>query len=354
MNHSDRVRRLLEKLEEPLLVSSLVNVRYLTGFTGSNAYLYATPDGCTFVTDGRYGEVASGLVGGLPGTKLEVYRTGLYDRLVEVFGDDRSVALESDHITWAAQRALAQRYDGELSASSGVVEALRAVKDADEVAALRAAANAGDRAFDEAVALAESSSTESEMAEALVAAMERHGGKRAASWEPIVAAGANASRPHHESGSDAPGSGLLLLDYGCVVDGYHSDMTRTIWIGAGRDQELEDVHEAVLAANLAGIDAVRPGASASDVDAACRRVLDEKGLAEYFVHSTGHGVGLEIHEGPSANTTSKEILEPGHVLTVEPGVYLEGRLGVRVEDMVLVTDSGHEVLTHSSKELRAG
>jgi Xaa-Pro aminopeptidase len=353
MNHADRVRRLLAGLDEPLLVSSLVNIRYLTGFTGSNAYLYATPDGCTFITDGRYGEVAGGLVADLPDTKLLVYRTGLYDRLAEVFAGAASVALESDHITWAAQRALAQRHDGGLTASSGVVEALRAVKDADEIAALRAAAKAGDRAFDQADALAASSSTEAEMAEALVTAMERHGGRRA-SWEPIVAVGANASRPHHETGETETGSGLLLLDYGCVVDGYHSDMSRTIWIGDGSDDELERVYDAVLASNLAGIEAVKPGGSARDVDAVCREVLEERGLAEYFVHSTGHGVGLEIHEGPSANTTSKEILEPGHVLTVEPGVYLEGRLGVRIEDMVLVTESGHEVLTLSSKELRPG
>ena len=167
----------------------------------------------------------------------------------------------------------------------------------------------------------------------------------------VVAVGANASRPHHESGGDAVEDGLLLLDYGCVVDGYHSDMTRTIFRGGDPDEELVRVYEAVRESNQAGIDAAKPGVVAADVDRVCREVLAGHGLAENFLHSTGHGVGLEIHEGPGVNSTSKEVLEPGNVVTIEPGAYLVGVLGVRIEDMVLVTESGNEVLTNSHKEL---
>lgn len=351
MNHSARVSRLLEDLEQPLLVSSLVNIRYLTGFTGSNAFLYATPDGCTFVTDGRYGEVAGALVADLPGMELSVYSANLYGRLVELFGPAEAVRLEAAHVTWEIQQSLASRFAGSLEPSVGVVEGYRLRKDDDEVAALRSAAAAGDHAFSMVDALATASDTEADLGEALIAAMGERGGERAG-WPPIVAVGANAARPHHRSGEGMMSDGLLLLDYGCVVDGYHSDMTRTVWRGEGSDDETARVYAAVLESNEAGIAAVEPGTPAGDVDRACREVLAGYGYEKDFLHSTGHGVGLDIHEGPSVRKGSTEILEPGQVITVEPGVYLPGKLGVRIEDMVLVTDTGGEVLTTSSKEMR--
>ena len=231
-----------------------------------------------------------------------------------------------------------------------MVEAYRAVKDDDEIAALRAAAAAGDSAFSQADELASRSATEFEMGERLIAAMESAGGSRAG-WPPIVAVGPNASRPHHESGAGPVPDGLLLLDYGCVVDGYHSDMTRTIFRGGEPGDELARVYAAVRESNEAGIAAAKPGAVAGDVDRVCRDVLEGHGLLENFLHSTGHGVGLEIHEGPGVNSTSQEVLAPGHVVTIEPGAYLAGRLGVRIEDMVLITEDGNEVLTNSHKEL---
>ena len=185
----------------------------------------------------------------------------------------------------------------------------------------------------------------------IVTAMAEKGGARAG-WPPIVASGANASRPHHASGNDELRAGLLLLDYGCVVDGYHSDMTRTIWRGAGSDPEVERVHAAVLEANAAGIAAVEPGIPAAEIDRACRDVLAVYGLEEYFVHSTGHGVGLAIHEAPSLRKDSREVLEAGNVVSVEPGVYLPGRFGVRVEDVILVTNHGGDALSSASKEMR--
>ena len=352
MDHISRVRLLLEDLEEPLLIASLVNIRYLTGFTGSNAFLYATPDGCTFLTDGRYAEVAGGLVADLPATELSVYSARLFDRLVDLFGAAAKVRLEAAHITWEVQRELASRFSGELEAAIGVVEGYRVQKDPEEITALRAAAAAGDHAFGQLDDLAKRAGTEGELGELLISAMAERGGERAG-WPPIVAVGPNAARPHHRSGSGEMRDGLLLADYGCVGDGYHSDMTRTVWRGDITDAEAERVHSAVVESNEAGIASVRPGIPAGDVDAACRRVLSEYGYEEHFLHSTGHGVGLEIHEAPSVRKGSSEVLEPGQVVTVEPGVYLPGRFGVRVEDMVLVTDDGAEVLTNSSKEMRA-
>ena len=350
MNHHNRLTRLMADLDGTLLVSSLANIRYLTGFAGSSAYLVVTSDGATFVTDGRYGEVASGLVDRLPATTLSIYRAGLYDRLCEVFGAAEAVQLEAAHITWEAKRALAEKFGGSLEAGTGVVEGYRLHKDEDEIAALRKAASAGDSAFAALGEIEEGAATEGDLGEGLIHVMESHGGERAG-WAPIVAVGANAARPHHRSGDGRLGGGLLLLDYGCVVDGYHSDMTRTVWRDTEPDGEAAEVYAAVLEANEVGIAAVRPGALAGDVDAAARGVLAGHGLDAHFLHSTGHGVGLEIHEAPAVRRGSEETLEPGNVVTVEPGVYLSGRLGVRIEDMVVVTEDGGEVLTNANKDV---
>ena len=172
-------------------------------------------------------------------------------------------------------------------------------------------------------------------------------------WPPIVAADANAALPHHLSADGPVGTKLLLLDYGCTVDGYHSDMSRTIWLQGDPDEEIRRMHEAVHESQAAGIATIRPGVTGHDVDEACRAVLRKHGYEEQFLHSTGHGVGLEIHEAPRLARKSDDVLADGHVVTVEPGVYVPGFGGVRIEDMVLVTDSGHRVLTHSDKGLDA-
>ncbi len=352
MDHHRRMASLMSELQWPVLVTSLPNIRYLTGFTGSSAFLYVTPDAATFLTDGRYGEVAANLVDTLPSTSLSVYRQGLYDRLAELFGQADAVQLEAADVSWQVKRALAQRFDGRLEASTGMVEKLRLRKDQGEVEALRSAAAAGDYAFSVLSEIVQQAPTEAAVGESLIAAMGGERGGDRAAWPPIVAMGSNAARPHHRAGSEPIGDGLLLVDYGCVVDGYHSDMTRTVWLSGEPDSEAARIYEAVLEANEAGIAAVRPGAAAGAVDRAARDVLASHHLEEHFLHSTGHGVGLEIHEAPSVRTGSEQILEPGNVVTVEPGAYIPGQVGVRIEDMVLVTDEGREVLTHAPKELR--
>lgn len=351
MDHVGRVQRLVAELEQPLLVTNLANIRYLTGFTGSSAFLLVAPGGNTFFTDGRYGEVAGALVADLPATDLVVYREKLHEHLLEAVGAAERLALEAADVTWSFVRALESKGDVPLAPTTGVVEKLRRRKEDAEVAALREAADAGDAAFAALGELLADASTEEDLGEALIARMRSAGGD-AAGWEPIVARNAHAARPHHRAGEGLLGSGVLLLDYGCVVDGYHSDMTRTVEVGSGVDAEFERVYTAVLESNEAGIAAIAAGVKAADVDEACRVALREYGYEEHFLHSTGHGVGLDIHEAPSLRRNSQEVLEAGDVVTVEPGVYLPGRFGVRIEDMVLVTDDGGEVLTRSEKALR--
>ena len=349
MNHRRRLAALQQRLDGPLLVSNLTNVRYLTGFTGSNAFLAVWQDRAVFVTDGRYGEAAAELVDELPFTDLEVYGTGLHATLAKVVDGAARLQVEEDAVSWGFARALGGEVKGELVPTSGIVAALRKVKDEDEIDALRRAASAGDAAFAALPTLIEGGGREADLGWALVEEMRRHGGDPAG-WDPIVAAGPNASVPHYRSGHDPVGDGLLLLDYGCVVDGYHSDMTRTVWLGGAADAEMARVWDVVAEAQQAGIDAVTVGATGGDVDRVTRDVLARYGMAERMLHSTGHGVGLEIHEDPSLKTDGDEVLEPGHVVTVEPGVYLPGTGGVRIEDMVLVTESGPVVLTNSPKE----
>lgn len=352
MNFNERMLRLRSGLEAPLLVSKLANIRYLSGFGGSSAFLLVWPDHSVFVTDGRYGELSAPLVDALEDVVLEVYSGKLPEVLAKLMDGSSRFQLEADGATWAFARSLGEVYSGEIEPAAGAVEALRAVKDGAEVAALRKAAAAGDAAFSVLPRLLDGGTTEAELAWLLISEMRARGGEPA-DWDPIVAAGANASRPHHETGSAPIGEGLLLLDYGCVVDGYHSDMSRTVWLGdAEPDSDTLAIHSAVAEAQAAGIAAVAPGVRAGDVDKAAREVLDRLSYGEHFVHSTGHGVGLEIHEAPPVAKGKSDTLEPGMVITVEPGVYLQGTAGARIEDMVLVTETGSELLTASDRALR--
>ncbi|HSM02666.1 MAG TPA: aminopeptidase P family protein [Acidimicrobiia bacterium] len=350
MNHAARLDALREQLEAPLLVSRAPNLRYLTGFTGSNGFLLVRPNGkAVFVTDGRYGELAEALVADLNDADLVVYTSGMWDVFRGLVEGLASVTLEADGVTWAFARDFASETAIEVVAGGGAVEGLRRNKDDAEIIALRAAAAAGDAAFSELGGLAGRTVTEKELGWKLIDVMRSHGGD-AADWEPIVAAGPGASVPHYRAGGKPVGSGLLLLDYGCVVDGYHSDMSRTVWLEGTPDEQMSRVYRAVLESQEAGLAAVAPGVPCGDVDEAVREVLRGYGYEKQFLHSTGHGVGLEIHEPPWVRRGNDDPLAVGDVVTVEPGVYLPGIGGVRIEDMVLVTESGGAVLTGSHKE----
>jgi len=229
-----------------------------------------------------------------------------------------------------------------------LVAVLREVKDADEIAKMRRAAALGCRLFNGIFDYIVPGATEAEIAAALEFKARREGAE-AMSFETIVASGERSARPHgRATGAKLPQRGFVTMDFGVVLDGYCSDMTRTVHLGKAMPGERE-VYDSVLEAQMSAVAAVRPGVTAGELDEAARSVLRRAGLDKYFSHSTGHGVGLEIHEGPRLASKQKQELRPGMVVTIEPGVYMPGRFGVRIEDMVLVTARGGEVLTPSTK-----
>jgi Xaa-Pro aminopeptidase len=360
MDVAGRVDRLRASLDgascDALLVTHLTNIRYLTGFTGTAAVLLVRPESITFVTDGRYEEQAAGQLSaaGLP-ADIEIGRTIAQQE--EVLRDRAAgvprLGLEADHVSWASQRRYAQDVftDVDLVATSGLVEAQRVVKDDGEVARIEAACGIADAALAAVAPLLEEGPTEQAFALALDTEMRRQGADDI-SFDTIVAAGPNGSRPHHSpSGRRIAHGDLVVIDFGALVDGYHSDMTRTIPVGGpdALDETQRRMVEVVRASQAAGVAAVRPGVATKDVDTACREVISDAGWGDAFVHGTGHGVGLDIHEEPRVSTVADAMLAPGHVVTVEPGVYLPGHGGVRIEDTVVVTESGCRTLTRAPK-----
>ncbi len=362
MDVAGRTDRLRAGLDEAgcdrLLVTHLTNIRYLTGFTGSAALLVVDPEGLLFVTDGRYDEQAAGeLAAAGVEARIEIGRTLDAQREVvstHVQGTGR-LGLESEHVSWASQQRYADTWfpGVELVPGAGSVEALRLVKDDGEVARIEAASTIADEALARLLPMLEDAPTEVEFALALDAEMRRRGADDI-SFETIVASGPNGSRPHHTPQRRAIEAGdLVVIDFGALVDGYHSDMTRTIPVGGpdALDDTQRRMVAVVTAAQAAGVAAVRAGGGVQEVDAACREVIADAGWADAFVHGTGHGVGLDIHEAPAVGATSTDTLAAGHVVTVEPGVYLPEHGGVRIEDTVVVTETGCELLTHAPKDL---
>ncbi len=340
----ERVRERLGDDAGALLVTHPLNVRYLTGFTGSNGQVLLDSKPL-FFTDGRYEEQSASEV---PDLERVVYSgtTKLSDLLAAALGDRgvASIALEASHMTVATQDRLREALEGvEFVAKADLVETVRARKDAAEIDAIHRAQRIAEAALTK-VLWEWKGGTEVELALEIEWAM-RTGGAEAVSFDVIVATGAHAALPHATPRPEAVDlDGVLLIDMGAKADGYCSDMTRT-YLGANAPSEIVAAHTSVCEALAAACDVVRPGAKAADVDRAARERLEADGLGERFVHSTGHGVGLDIHEGPSLTSSAEEILEPGMVVTVEPGVYLPGVGGVRVEDLLVVTDDGADNLT---------
>ncbi len=337
---------------EAVLVTSLTNIRYLTGFTGSAAIVVVTGDELVLVTDGRYAEQAAlQLDGAGVRARIEISSTDQRSLVVAAVDGAATVGLEAEHVSWAAQRRYASEWfpDARLVPTTDLVETLRRTKDAGELVRMEVAAAVADAALAAVRPRLLESPTEAELALELDSTMRRLGATKP-SFETIVASGPNASRPHARPSARrvVPGD-LVVLDFGAVVDGYCSDMTRTIAVGE-MDATSVRMLEVVTAAQAAGVAAVRPGVEARAVDAVCREVIAEAGWGDAFTHGTGHGVGLDIHEAPRVGTTSAATLAVGDVVTVEPGVYLPAHGGVRVEDTVVVTDEGCRPLTHTTKD----
>jgi Xaa-Pro aminopeptidase len=340
-----RIDQLAALLDEPLLVTSGVNVRYLTGLSSSNAAVLLDPDGdATLFTDFRYAQKASAL----DGIRFEqTARAVIGDLATRLAG--QTIGIEAHVLTVASCEQL--REGGvETVSRTGLVERLRAIKDPGEIEAMREAAAISDRVF---AALAEeqfTGRTEVELAWRVRELFHEHGSSELA-FDTIVAGAENAASPHADVRDVAiPANTLVTVDAGCRVDGYASDCTRTFATG-DLPEDLARAYEVCLEAQVAALQAYGPGVSGRDADAAARDVIAAAGWGEQFGHGLGHGIGLEVHEAPAARAESTDTLEAGNVVSCEPGIYLPGLGGVRIEDMVLVTDGGSERLTQLGKEL---
>ena len=335
-----------EKLDL-LFVSDLTNLRYLTGFTGTNGACLVGAEARVFFTDFRYTERAAQEVGEgweLPGAERELLpqiakrmkgRVGFEDGKLSVRQLEKLKEAVSDEV--------------ELVPAGDLVEEIRAVKEPEEIERIAVAATLADEVYRWAVERALTGRTERQVARASEARIRELGAEP--SFPPIVAAGPNGALPHAEPGEREIGTGeLVVFDMGAQLDGYCSDCTRTFATGEPGD-EAREVYELVRVAQEAALDAVRPERSGREIDAVPRKLIDQAGHGEHFGHGTGHGVGLEVHESPRLATSSDDDLVAGNVVTVEPGIYLAGSFGVRIEDLVVVTEGGHRNLSDLPKEL---
>lgn len=356
-----RMERLRQQFDsagvDGLVVSSLTNIRYLTGFTGSAGLLFVLAGATVLLTDGRYATQSAEQLAAA-GVRADVEIAGASDQarraaaIVSAAAPGR-LGLEAAHVSWARQQSFAADWFAgvDLVATIGLVEQLRRVKDDGELARLGRAAAIADRALATVRPMLGERPREVDVARALDHEMRRLGAA-GPSFETIVASGPNGAKPHHRPGERRIETGeAVVLDFGALYDGYCSDMTRTVWIGGIADADLRRAIGVVLESQATGVAAVAAGVAAAEVDRACREVIAAAGWAEAFVHGTGHGVGLDIHEAPSVAASSVDTLQRGHVVTVEPGVYLPGIGGVRIEDTVVVTDDGSRSLTTTPKDL---
>ncbi|QDT15986.1 M24 family metallopeptidase [Alienimonas californiensis] len=345
----DRLRAVLAEKHPDLaavLVESTVNIRYLTGFTGSSARLLIGPDVERIVSDSRYAAQIEQQCPGLDAT-IRTQAESFAQSTAKVLSKQRGpVAVEAAHITLADFETLKGAAAGvPLLTSEGLVEGLRAIKDEWEIGRIRAAVAAAETAFTATLAEVRGDESERDLSHRLEAAL-RANGATGFSFAPIVAVGPGGAHPHYSVGDpQIADAGTLLVDWGArMPDGYVSDLTRTLVTGEEPD-EFRRVYDTVNAAVDAALAVLRPGVPLKDVDAAARGVIEEAGFGEFFGHGTGHGIGLEVHEAPRLSSISEDLAAPGMVVTVEPGVYLARRFGVRIEEDVLVTPEGCQVLS---------
>jgi Xaa-Pro aminopeptidase len=363
MDHKGRLLRLRDALPahhlDALLVTHLPNILYLCGFTGSAGALLVTHTRSVFFTDGRYtaqarAEVKAAKTVSAGKAPLTTAATWLAAHQLSRRTGSFKVGVESDHMTVAARSLLSGILPSNvrLRPAPPLVEQARMVKDEEEIACIRSAVILGASLFDRVLEIIRPGVREAEVAAEMEYAA-RKAGAQTMSFETIIASGERSALPHGRASQSAiPGQAFVVCDFGVILSGYCSDMTRTVYVGRP-SAEARGVYQSVKQAQQAAVDAVRPGISVGEVDRAARKSLQKSGLVKYFTHSTGHGVGLEIHEAPRVAVGQTEILRPGMVITIEPGVYVPGTWGVRIEDMVVVTEHGCEVLTPTSKELVA-
>ena len=339
---TDRIDRLRSGLEQPLLVTDETNVRYLCGFESSNCALFVEQDRVRLFTDFRYFEAASAVDG------VEAVMTKR--NLVRELADTLSGRIAFERVLAYGLYEVLRDGGLDLVPTSGAVERLRAVKDEGELDQIRTACRITDRVFERLTEVPFVGRTEREVSWDLSQLFHEEGGEGLA-FESIVGAGPTGARPHARAGDRTIGAGeLVVVDAGTTVDGYASDYTRTFATGP-LDGEAQEAYETVLRAQQAALDGLHAGLSGVDADALARSVIDESAFSGKLGHGLGHGLGLDVHEAPRLSTESPDVLAPGNVVTVEPGIYLEGRFGIRIEDDVVVTQDGIENLTGFRKDL---
>lgn len=351
MNH---LKQIAEKLPEygldAMLITSEPGERYAIGFHGEGLLL-VTREEAHYTTDGRYIEAAQEQIQGAD-VKLITPDSGHLAQ-ARAFLEERglhNVGFESGNVTVDAHRRYSQKLPCILTPAQQLLDDLRASKDEEELAVMRHAQEITDGAFKAVLDFIRPGMTEREIAARLVYEMMRRGGEKV-SFDPIVAAGPNGSRPHAVPGDQVVDTGMFItMDFGCKVDGYCSDMTRTVAMGEPTE-EMEQVYAVVLAAQRAGINAARAGVTGREMDAAGRQVIAEAGYGEYFTHSFGHSLGIDIHESPNASSSETRTLPAGAVISAEPGIYIPGRFGVRIEDVLVLKEGGCEDITRSPKDL---
>jgi Xaa-Pro aminopeptidase len=362
MGTRNRLERLQHALAQhrfaALLVSHPPNIHYLCGFTGSSGMLAVTEDKAVLFTDGRYTAQARQEVKHNVGVAITC-NAPLMAVAAWVSGNGAGlgrgpvgIGIEGEHFPVASERKLKEALPGRfrLRPAPPLIEQARMIKDAQEIARIRAAAELGAGLFPAALAAIRPGVCETEVA-AVLEFEARRAGAEGMSFETIVASGARSALPHgRASRLPIPADGFVVCDFGVILSSYCSDRTRTVYVG-NPGKRARQAYAAVLAAQEAAVAAVRPSVKAGEVDRAARTILKKSGLSRYFTHSTGHGVGLEIHEAPRIAKAQEEVLQPGMVITIEPGIYIPGWWGVRIEDMVVVTQQGCEVLASSDKQL---
>ncbi|KAA0549456.1 aminopeptidase P family protein [Bacillus sp. BGMRC 2118] len=350
MNKIENLRnRFSEQNIDGLLITSNYNRRYMTGFTGSSGVAIISQDKAVFITDFRYTEQAAKQIEGF---EIIQHKASIIEEIasqVERLGIQK-LGFEEEHVPFSTYRLYRGAIKAELIPVSGEIEKLRLIKTDSEIKILKEAAEIADNAFQHILTYIRPGKTELEVSNELEFFMRKQGAT-SSSFDIIVASGFRSALPHGVASDKVIESGdFVTLDFGAYYKGYVSDITRTVAVENPSD-ELKNIYNVVLEAQLRGMAGIKPGITGKDADALTRDYITEKGYGEYFGHSTGHGIGLEVHEGPGLSVKSDVTLETGMVVTVEPGIYIAGLGGVRIEDDTVITKDGNESLTHSSKEL---
>lgn len=348
-----RVEKLRKKMQEEnldsFLITSPYNLRYLTNFTGTTGLAVITLEKAFFITDFRYTEQAAAQAQGF---EIIINVGPIFEEVADLVQKEglRELGFEETTVSFLEYSVLEEIIDAQLIPISGMIEELREIKDEEEIAIIEKACSIADLAYDHILKMIQPGMTEIEVANQLDFYM-RSLGASGVSFETIVASGLRSAMPHGVASKKIIEQGdLITIDFGCYYEGYVSDMTRTFAIGDPGEQ-LKEIYQIVLEAQLAVLEVAKPGVTGKQLDAVARDYITKHGYGEAFGHSTGHGIGLEIHEGPNVSVRAEKQFVPGNIITDEPGIYLPGIGGVRIEDDLLITSDGNRVLTHSPKEL---